>query len=698
MTVTQNAWQPTSEESRTLLAEFGIATPRQVAVTSVDQVLDAAGSFDGPIVIKAIAPDLVHKSDAGGVVVGIRSPESAREEALEMAARIPAITGFLMQEFVAGSHEIFLGMRRDPVLGAFVLVGLGGIWVEVLNDVAIRPVPCTEIDAETMLRSLRAAPLLAGGRGTTAVDRSAIAQVVVSVSQFAAQHPEIEQLDLNPVVVADGMAIAVDWHLLCRDPSEAIPRRSDHRGVRHILSPNGIVVVGASADTDKVGGRLFRYLVSHGYEKPLYAVNSDAEPVMGRPAYHSVSKLPSTPDLACVVVPVSSVLKVARECAEAGIPGIIVYSSGFAESGPEGRHLQDQLRELATESGVLISGPNTAGMINTHLPMCASITMASEDARMPAGNIGVITQSGGLGSALVSRIWDSGAAISTWVSCGNEVDLTLSDYLDHLVDDERTDVVVLFIEALREVEIFAAACRRARVLGKPILAYKTGTTELGRAAVCSHTAALAGDDQLYDATFRSLGVIRCHDLQSLLDAAIALSWQPIPRANRVAVISTSGGACSIAADACVRAGLELPSFSEKARSKIRTAIPSFGSHANPVDVTLGASTHPQIVGDAVAAVMDESNIDAILVALSSNTGKPALHMARHLVSLTERVDKPLIVARVAADYLATDALAHYREGQVPVYSTPERAVAVLAAMVEAGKAREVASTAARSPC
>ena len=697
MTTAEGVRQPTTDESRLLLHQFGIATPRETLVGSVEEVLDAAARFDGPLVLKAVAPDLVHKSDVGGVVVGIDGPQRARDEAVEMARRVPGLTGFQLQELVTGSHELVVGLRRDPVLGAFVVVGLGGIWVEVLDDVAIHPVPCTRADAESMLQELRAAPVLAGARGGEPLDRQAVADVVVALSTLAQHHPEIDQVDLNPVVVSHGRAVALDRHIVCGESRRyAKTDRCNLDGVEHLVNPTSIAVVGASADTGKVGGRLFRYLTSHGFDRPLYAVNTNAEPVMGTPVYRSVAELPATPDLACVVVPVTAVLPVARECAEAGVSAITVYSSGFAEAGPEGLLLQDQLHALAAEYGIAIAGPNTAGVINTHARMCASITMASEDDRMPAGNIGVITQSGGLGSAMISRIWDKGAAISTWVSCGNEVDLSMSDYLAHLVEDVNTDIVVLFIEALRETHNFAAACARARELGKPILAFKTGTTEIGRAAVQSHTAALAGDDKLYDAFFRSLGVVRCHDLQGLLDAAVALSWQPAAGGNKIAVVSTSGGACSMAADACSRAGLALPTFSDHSARAIREVIPAFGTSSNPVDVTLGASTNPRIVGDVVEALMNEPEMDAILVVLSSNARTPALRMAEHLVCLNERLDKPLVIARIAAEYLATEALEHYRTNRVPVYSTPERAVAVLAAMAAAGRATAIADPPARS--
>jgi acyl-CoA synthetase (NDP forming) len=683
MTLANPTWTPSNDDSGSLLTRFGIAIPRETHATTLDEVHAQAATFSTPLVLKAIAPNLVHKSDVGGVVVGIANPDECREHAQRMKQQIPGIEGYLLQEQITGSHELFIGLRRDQVLGPFVLCGLGGIWVESLDDVAVRPVPCSKPDALEMLMSLRAASIFDGARGTSPVDRDAISEFILAVSHLGAAHPEIEQLDLNPVVVADGRVVALDRHIVCTSQTTVRARGERSGRIGSLLKPKSIAVIGASQDTTKVGGRLYRYLMNHGFPRPVFPVNARAEPVMGEAAFASVADLPETPDLACVVVPLASVLPVVRECVDAGIPAVTIYSSGFAETGPEGQLLQAELLRLASENDVAIAGPNTAGMINAHESMCASITMAFEGDEMPAGNIGLVTQSGGLGSALVSRLWERGAGVSSWVSCGNEVDVALADYFEYLVDDDETSVVVLFIEALREIERFNEISRRALTRGKPVLAFKTGTTNLGRAAVLSHTAALAGDDRLYEAMFQSLGVVRTHDLEALLDAAIALSWQPLPRGNRVAVVSTSGGACSIAADACDRAGLDLPSFSEATRDAVRAVIPPFGASGNPVDVTLGASTHPNLVGDVVAAIKDDPDIDAVLVVLSSNVREPALQMARHLGQLQESLSKPIVVARVAADSLASAALAHYRTNRIPVYPTPERAVSALAALVSA---------------
>jgi acetate---CoA ligase (ADP-forming) len=478
----------------------------------------------------------------------------------------------------------------------------------------------------------------------------------------------------------------VDGHVLAI-PESAIAN-SDSRDARKALDrmmrPSSVAVVGASANTSKPGGRIFSYLIKHGFQGPLYSVNRSGSEILGQRSFNAVADLPETPDLACIVVPAGEVVPVLEDCAERGIPSAIVYTSGFAEAGQQGIDLQADILRVVQSSGIRVSGPNTAGIANAHHSMCAAIGMAFEVEEMPKGNIAFLTQSGALGSSLLSRVWEQGAGFSHWISCGNEVDLSISDYLSFLVDDPDTDVIAIFMEGIRDPTAFADACRRARSAGKPILVYKTGATESGRRAVSSHTAALAGADVLYEAFLKANHVIRVRDLQALVDASVALSWQPIPAGNRVAVISASGGICSVAADECSERGLELPQFSEKTMRLIENVIPSYGRSQNPVDVTAGITTRPTMIPDTVKLVLDEPEIDAILVMLTTNAGPAAAELARGISDAMAGSSKPLIVARVGADSLAPEAVAHYMAQRVPLFPMPERAVEALSVMVAAG--------------
>jgi acyl-CoA synthetase (NDP forming) len=406
--------------------------------------------------------------------------------------------------------------------------------------------------------------------------------------------------------------------------------------------------------------------------------------VMGKPSFPSVAALPETPDLACVMVPADAVPGVLAECGAKGIRSAIIYTAGFAETGAAGRVQQDDLLAIARAYGMRLCGPNTAGIVNVPATTCAAFGMAFEAERMPPGEIAFLTQSGALGSSLLSRAWAEGIGFSHWICTGNEADLTLSDYLDALVDDPATRVIAVFMETVRDPARFVAACTRARERGKPVIVYKTGVSAVGQRAVQSHTASLAGDDTVYEAVFRATGVVRVHDLQGLVDAAVAFAWQPLPRGNRVGVISASGGACSVIADECARHGLTLPSLPKATVQRVRALIPPFGASQNPIDVTMEITVNPTMVGRVAEVLLAEECIDALVVLMTTNADPPALEVARGVVGAAAAGEKPVIVVRVGAEFLAPDSVPYYRASRIPLYPMPDRAVRALTAMVEYG--------------
>lgn len=675
--------------SRKLLERYGVPLVAEQVVMTADEAVAAAHAMSGPVVLKAVAPGLVHKSDVGGIAVGLLTADDVTRAAHRMTDTIPSLSGFVVQETVEGSLEVIVGLRRDPELGPFVMVGLGGVLVEVLNDVALRPVPVSGADAHAMLDELRAVALLDGYRGLPASDREAVVRAITALSRLAEGEPRVVEVDLNPVVVWRNGALAVDHHVVAAptDPPLSEPRPDATSALDRLMRPNSIAVIGASARDGKPGRRLVDYLRKHDFPGPIYAINPRSEDVLGLPTYPRVADIPEVPDLACIAVPAEQVLPVVEECARIGVPAAIIYTSGFAEVGPDGRRLQDEIRDIADRSGMRIAGPNTAGVVNAHHRLCAAIGMAFEIDTMPRGDIAFLTQSGAIGSSLLSRTWEHGIGFSTWITCGNEADLTLADYLNHVVEDPHTRVVAIFMEGLRDPDGFLRACEAARRRGKPVVVYKTGRSELGRNAVASHTAALAGDDALYDVLFRQAGVVRVPSLQGLIDAAVALAWQPLPLGRRLAVISASGGACSVVADECARAGLELPALADDVVARIADIIPTFGRSQNPVDVTVEITSNPQMVARIAEMVLAEPSIDALLVMLTTNAGPTAVEVARGVTRAAGGSVKPVVVARLGADYLSMESVAHYRANKIPLYAMPEQAVQALSVMVQAGASR-----------
>lgn len=675
--------------AQALLSSYNIPTPSQKMVSQPDPVAAARAAEDlgWPVVLKAVAPSLVHKSDAGGVRLGLASRDAVEAAAREMIANVPDLSGFLLQQQAPAGQELIVGCRRDPSFGPLVLVGLGGVWVEALQDVSLRLAPIDHDDAYAMLSELRGTVLLDGFRGQPAVDRDALADLLVRVSRLVNERPEIVEMDLNPVIAGSGGVLAVDARVLVSEtgtPDGQSDQRRSSLAVQRLLAPRSIAIIGASAERTKPGGRLFHYLLKHGYAGQIYPVNPRAESIMGYTSYPSVAELPETPDLACILTPSATVPDVVAQCGVKGIPSAIVFASGFGETGEEGRRAQQAIVDAARASGLRLCGPNTVGVVNATeaVSMCAAFGMALEIEQIPRGDIAFITQSGALGGSLLSRSWAEGVGFSHWVCAGNEADLSLSDYLDYLVDEPSARVIALFMEMLHDPPAFIDAARRARELGKSVVVYKTGASEVGRRAVQSHTGALAGDDRVYDAAFRAASVARVPDLQALVDASVALAWQPLPKGRRVGVISGSGGACSVIADECARHGLELPMLRDETVDRVRQIIPPFGASQNPIDVTIEINRNPGMVGELLELLLNGDEVDAVVVLMTTNADPPALEVAKGVVEASRGATKPVLIARVGAEFLAPASIDYYREAHIPLVPMPDRVVKALRAMVD----------------
>jgi acetate---CoA ligase (ADP-forming) len=677
------------EQARALLEQYGIPTPPQRVVESRDPhiVGRAAAGLNWPLVLKAIGPSVVHKSDLGGVRIGLLNADELERAAVDMLNRVPGLTGFLLQEQTPPGTELIVGCRRDPAFGPVVLVGLGGIWVEALGDVSLRLAPVSHAAARAMISELKGTAILDGYRGQPEVDRESLADLLVRVSHLACERDDLDELDLNPVIAGEDGLVAVDARIIVSgQPPEQCERLdvNSSSSVERLLAPKSIAIVGASEDRAKPGGRLLHYLLKHGYTGRLFPVNPRADEIMGHRSYPSVADLPETPDLACIVTPAPTVPGIVAECGERGVPSAIVFASGFGEAGEEGLRLQREMVGAARASGIRLCGPNTVGVVNASetVSMCAAFGMAFEIEQMPRGDIAFITQSGALGGSLLSRAWTDGIGFSYWVSSGNEADLTLSDYFSYLVDQPDARVIAMFMETLHDPASFIEAAHRARALGKRVVVYKTGVSEVAQRAVQSHTGSLAGDDRIYNAAFRETGVARVDDLQALVDAAVALSRQPLPKGRRVGVISASGGACSVIADECARYGLDLPLLRPETVERIREIIPPFGASQNPIDVTIEINRNPEMIGQATEVLLAGDEVDALVILMTTNADPPALRVAEGVIRAAQSSDKPVLVARVGAEFLAPASITRYREAGIPLVPMPDRVVKALRAMID----------------
>ncbi|HET8976929.1 MAG TPA: GNAT family N-acetyltransferase, partial [Solirubrobacteraceae bacterium] len=357
--------------------------------------------------------------------------------------------------------------------------------------------------------------------------------------------------------------------------------------VGRFLTPRTVAVIGASRRRGTIGGEVLHNLVTGGFSGAVYAVNPQADVVQSLPAYRSIGDIPAAVDLAVVVVPAEHVVDVARESAAAGVRALLVISAGFGETGAEGAARQRELVAVCRRSGMRLIGPNCMGVINTAPDVALNATFAPRQAA--PGRVGFLSQSGGVGIAIIEAASRLGVGLSSFVSVGNKADLSGNDFLEYWEQDPDTDVALLYLESFGNPRKFARVARRfAR--HKPIVAVKSGRSAAGARATSSHTGALlSASDVTIDALFHQAGVIRTDTLHELFDVAALLAKQPIPKGDRIAIITNGGGPGIICADACQADDVQVPELPEPVREQLRRALPGAASVANPVDLIASAS-------------------------------------------------------------------------------------------------------------
>ncbi len=395
------------------------------------------------------------------------------------------------------------------------------------------------------------------------------------------------------------------------------------------FDPSSIAIIGASRDVTKIPGLLLSFLRKNQFSGAIYPVNPNYPDIDGLTCYPTIAAIGRPIDLAIVIIPARVVLGALEECAKLGVKHAIIISSGFAEEGGDSIAMQDAIAALAKRTGMRISGPNAEGYYNQIAGIAATfsptVDVKPDQPRLVATTkrIGIVAQSGGIGFAIYNRAKALGIALSTVISTGNESDLGAGEFLDYMVQDPATDVILLFIEGIRDVDKFLAAARKAAKLGKPVIVTKVGRSGAGERAAASHTASMAGWTAAYDAVFARYGFIVSNDLDEAVAIAAVLVTSPLPKGDRVAVVTVSGGAGIWGADAISAQGLKVPELSDGIQATIRGLIPSYGSPCNPIDITAQA-VHSGGLQKTIELLDNSDEIDAILVviSLSSETRMP----------------------------------------------------------------------------
>jgi acyl-CoA synthetase (NDP forming) len=461
----------------------------------------------------------------------------------------------------------------------------------------------------------------------------------------------------------------------------AVPRTG--QPLDALFRPRAIAILGASGRQANPFARPLQFLQELGYEGGIYPVNPNYETLRGVRCYASLDVLPEPVDLVLMLVAAGEVTRQMPAVAAAGARAAVVFASGFGEIGPEGVALQQHMVQAAREHRVRLLGPNCQGLVAVHDRTAATFTAALEPGLPRPGNVAYIGQSGAVGGSVLSLARERGLGIGAWASTGNQADLSALDVGEYLVEDERIDVLTLYLESSVDGAHYARLARRAAELDKSLLVLRSARSAAGARAAASHTGAIIGSDAAFRALSRELGVIEADDIEDFVVTAQALSVLPRAAGRRLAIVTTSGGAGSLAADQAEEAGLAVEPLSVDTQEVLATVVPDFGAVANPVDVTAQLFRDDDVSDfvEVCRRVLADPGADSVLVALTMVTGELASRMAAGLAEICAEATKPVMIVWLAAREQTVEARNILRENGLPLVDSPRLGTRVLRALV-----------------
>jgi len=570
-------------ESKLFLKKYKIPVINEKVALNKDEAVKAAEEIGFPVVVKGLGSKLLHKTELGLVHLNLIDSQTVENAVISISEKGgDELEGFLIQPQLKGKREFVAGLFRDKQFGPVVMFGTGGVFTEALSDITFRVAPLTKKDAKQMLDEIKAHTLLGNFRGENAADGDRWIDSLLGLSQIGMEYPDVSEIDINPLIInPDGSVCAVDALVVLNDKTtkdQYLPA-VDPASIGSIFYPDSIAFVGASAQLGKWGYTLVINTASGGFKGKIFLVNPKGGTIADRRVYKSVSEIPGTIDLAVVTIPASKVLDLIPQFKEKNIKNMLLITSGFAETGEEGRKLEKDLVIKAEAAGILVLGPNTMGICNPH----ADFYCTGSPVQPKPGSTAVVSQSGNMGVQLLAFADHQGIGIRAFCGSGNEAMVTIEDFLDGFEVDSLTNTVMLYIESVKNGRRFFESARR---LGKkkPVVLLKGGQSSAGNKAASSHTGALTTDTKIFDAVCRQTGIVKVEQPMDLLDLAAAFSSLPLPKGNRAGIMTLGGGWGVVTADLCSQFGLEVPELSSEIIKRIDKILPPYWSRSNPVDL------------------------------------------------------------------------------------------------------------------
>jgi len=663
----------TEESSKEILSEYGIKVPQYALVTSSDEAVKRSKEIGFPLVAKIVSADILHKTDVGGVKVGLKSEDDVKKAFDDMYHRLKEkfdVKGVLLEKMVPNGVELIVGLQNDLQFGPSIMVGLGGIYTELFKDVSFRVLPITKDDAIKMLNSLRGSNILKGFRGSKSINMDMISEAIVNIGTLGVDLAgKYESIDFNPVVVYPDGYFVVDAKIILKDKSsdDAISNANPDASFMDLFfNAKSVALIGASPEPGKIGNSVMESLVKHEYKGKVYPVNAKGYPeIMDVKAYKNLLDIKDPIDVVIVTVDLKFVPDLLAECGKKNIHNMVIISGGGKELGGERAQIEKRVQDLSRELNIRIIGPNCIGIFNGDNRLDCAFQGHLRMLRPKQGNVAFLSQSGTVGIAFMETADAFG--LSKMISYGNRSDVDEADMIHYLAQDPNTNVIGLYVEGLGDGRKFMNSAKNViKEYQKPIVVFKNGRSTKGAKQAASHTGSLGGSFAVISGAFEQTGIISVDSYEELTSALKALTWQPVPKGNRIAMVTNGAGPIIAAIDNFERLNLELAQLSDETMKSFKEHYPATYVIGNPCDVTGSASADDYRF--AIQAFLDDPNVDIVMPWFVFQDDPLEEKIVDILGDLQKQKKKPILIGAMGGPF--TEKISKKIEAfDIPVYES-----------------------------
>ena len=662
----------TEESAKQILTHYGVKVPRYALVSNADDAEKKAKELGFPLVAKIVSPQILHKTDEKGVKVGLNSELEVRETFNEMYGRLSKkfnVKGMLIEKMVPkGVTELIVGLQNDPQFGPVIMLGLGGIFTEIFKDISFRVLPIDKEDAIEMIESLQGKQILKGFRGAEPVNIDVLSNALVNIGKLGIDMATYyDSIDFNPVIAYANDYYVVDAKIILRERPEIEPiskAQPDSSYMDLFFNAKSIALIGASPEQGKVGNSVLESLVKHEYKGKVFPVNAKGySEIMDKRAYKSLDDIKEQIDVVVVTVDLKFVPDLLMACGRKGIHNMVVISGGGKELGGERAAIEQQIKELSSRLKIRIIGPNCIGVFNGENRLDCAFQGHERMLRPKKGDVAFLSQSGTVGIAFMET--SDAFGMSKMISYGNRSDVDEADMIWYLSEDPTTKVIGLYVEGFGDGRKFMNSAKKVITeRKKPVVVFKNGRSSRGAKQAASHTGSLGGSYMVVKGAFDQAGIISVDSYEELTGSLKALTWQPVPKGNRIAMVTNGAGPIIAAIDHFERLGLRIAEIGDQTKNLLREHYPPTYVIGNPCDITGSASADDYRF--AIQAFIDDPNVDIIMPWFVFQDDPLEETIVDVLADFQKQKQKPILAGAMGGPF--TEKVSrHIEDANVPVY-------------------------------